>query len=234
MKWYKVYLTIFVILIFLFLASCSPASSSKNCSNGGEICVSITTVPSFSIGAAVPVKISVSSTKDISGLLASLYTNADITLDGPKTWESNLSNPSIDQQSTAYWTFAIKGGQSLIFNRVLHFPTHEAYFTIIVWIVNPTRSVAAVDSFLVHITQEGAGLVYIGGTQFPPSTHPGGNVNSYGPGTQAPQLLQATPAFTLAVPTSGKSTPIAPPTNLSSPYPPPSTPTFTPTSVPYP
>jgi hypothetical protein len=77
------------------LAACSPggaASGRVNCSYEGEVCVSLSTVKTFAMGDAVPITITVTSSKDISDLHLSLHTGAEITINGPQTWESGLTD----------------------------------------------------------------------------------------------------------------------------------------------
>jgi hypothetical protein len=77
------------------LAACSPggaASGRVNCSHGGEVCVNLSTVKSFAMGDAVPLKITVTSSKDISDLSITIDTGTEITMDGTQTWENDLSN----------------------------------------------------------------------------------------------------------------------------------------------
>jgi hypothetical protein len=125
MKWLKICLLILVILALCYLAACSPGGSASgrlHCSKGGEICISLSAVQSFSMGAPVPLQITVSSQKDISDLNVALTIGGDVTVDGPQTWENYLTSSSIIQ-GIAFWDFGIKAGQSLTFNRVLHYPS---------------------------------------------------------------------------------------------------------------
>ncbi len=230
-------LNILAMLALCYLAACSQGGSAPgrmNCSHGGEVCVSLSTVKSFAISDSVALKITVSSSKDISDLYLTLHTGADITVDGPQTWENDLSSPSI-APGYAYWDFAVKAGQTIIFNRVLHFLQSEGYFNIDVNVVNFGRIIEAEDSFYVLLTQAG-GQVIMAGTPLPPHTP---NVTSavYGPGTPVPTFVtnptnpwMATPVPSVV--TNLTSTPIVPlvatSTPLTPPYPPPSS------STPYP
>ena len=182
------------------------------------------------MGDAVPITITVISSKDISDLELKLQTGTEITINGPQTWENDLSNPSTSP-GFAYGDFAIKAGQTLPFNRVLHFPLKEGYFTIVVEVANIGRTIAAEDSFSVLLTKEADGQVSMAETPLPPHT-PNDTSGVYGPGTPVPSPL-TNPTYPLmvtpvVVPLVATSTPIAPP------YPPPSSPSPSPTAHPYP
>jgi hypothetical protein len=216
-----IYLLILVIFAISSLAGCSPngATTGKlNCSHGGEVCVNLSTVKSFAMGDAVPLKITVTGSKDTSDLGMSVDTGMEITMDGPQTWEKNVANPTIDG-GVAYGDFAIKAGQTLTFNRVLHFPQKEGYFRIIVEVVNDGRIIDAVDSFYVLLTKEAGGQVSMAGTPLPSYT-PNVALPVYGPGTQAPPRLTRPTYPPMATPVAPLiSTPVAP---ASGPYPYPS------------
>jgi hypothetical protein len=95
MKQPWIYLLVLAILATGLLAACSPggaASGRVNCSYEGEVCVSLSTVKTFAMGDAVPITITVTSSKDISDLHLSLHTGAEITINGPQTWESGLTD----------------------------------------------------------------------------------------------------------------------------------------------
>jgi hypothetical protein len=225
-------LYILSILILCYLSACSSGGSASgrlNCSKGGEVCIDISTVQSFSAGNPVPLKITVTSSKDISDLHVTLNTGTEITLDGTQTWENDIiSNPTIDR-GLAYWTFAIKADQSLTFNRVLHFPSHGGYFQIVVEAVTIGRITHAVDSFYFVLKKDGSGQSIMEGTPIPIYT-PNVTSPAYGPGTPVPSPVTnptyppiGTPVPSLV--TSPTPTPFAPlvatSTPLTSPYPPP-------------
>ena len=219
MKQCSIYLNILAILALCLLVACSTGGSAPgkmNCSNGGEVCVYLNTVQSFAIGSPVNLKITVTSSKDISDLNMTLNTGAEITLDGPQTWEKNITNPTIDR-GIAYWNFAIKAGQTLTFTRVLHFSSKEGYHQIVVAVVNTGRIIDAEDEFYVLLTQAG-GQVILAGTPLPPHTP---NVTSavYGPGTPVPTFLSASITPNPSVQFSPL---VATSTPLTSPYPAPS------------
>lgn len=177
---------------------------------------------------------------DISDLHLNLHTDADITIDGPQTWENNLSSPSI-APGYAYWNFAIKAGQTATFNRVLHFPSKEGYFDVSATVINPGAVLVGTDSFMVLLTKDG-GVVAMEGTALPPHT-PNITAAYYGPGTPRPTYLPSTPNPSMATSLPGRHTPmplVATSTGQTTPYPPPptstpfGTPTTTPTLHPYP
>ena len=192
------------------------------------------------MGDPVPLKISVTGTKDISDLLITLHTGADITIDGPQTWENYVSSPSI-APGYGYWSFAIKAGQTLTFNRVLHFPSEEGYFDVNAEVSNPGAVLVGTDSFMVLLTKDG-GVVAKEGTALPPHT-PNITAAYYGPGTPVPTRLRSSPNPSMATLLPGGNTPIplvATSTAQTTPYPPPptttpiGTPTTTTTLHPYP
>jgi len=242
MKQPVICLNILAVLALGFLAACSPGGSSAsrpNCSHGGEVCVSLNMAKSFAMGEPLPLQITVTSSKDFSDLSITLDTGTEITLDGPQTWENFISNSTIDR-GIAWWTFSIKAGQTISFNRVLHFPSKEGYFFVLVNVVNTGRIIDAVDSFNVLLEKSG-GQVTLPGTPLPPHTP---NVTSavYGPGTPWPTFVieptkpwmtagpfpWTTYAPTQSSPLVATSTPTRPP------YPPPASPPPSPTSHPYP
>ncbi len=235
MKRPGVCLSIVTILAICLLVACSPGGSASgrlHCSNEGEICISLSAVQSFSMGAPVVLQIKVSSQQDYSDLNVALTIGGDIAVDGPQTWENYLTSSSI-KQSTAFWDFAIKTGQSLTFNRVLHFPSHEGYFEVIAEVVNPGRILDAIDSIYIHITKDG-GIINKEGTPFPPYT-PNFTPAVYGPGTSIPTILLTSPLPWMTTPSSTQFAPlVATITPTTPPYPPPSSPSPSPTSHPYP
>ena len=238
MKKQKIYLAILVILALCFLNSCASggsASGKMNCSHGGEVCISMSTAPLFSKGSPVPLTITVNSTKDIPDLHVLLRIPAEATIDGPKTWENYLTASAMFPLS-ASWDFPIKAGQTLTFNRVLHFPSQqEGYFDILVAAVNTGGTIFAGDSFYIQITHN-SGNIIRAGTPFLPYTPdvPDVTVEAYGPGTPLPTSPFVTIPTRIA-PLVATSTLLTP---LTSPYPPPSTPSISPspstTPPPYP
>ncbi len=177
------------ILVLYFLTACSSSGSNTgktNCSRDGEVCVSLTTANSFKVSDPVFFKISVTSTKEFPDLHLTFHTGAEISMDGSQTWENNISNSST-APGYAYWNFAIKAGQILTFNRVLHFSSTEGYFNINAEVVNTGRTIDAIDSLYI-LSSKGDGQVILAGTPLPPYTP---NVTSavYGPGTPAPSLV---------------------------------------------
>jgi hypothetical protein len=169
-----------------------------------------------------PVKLSikVTSSKDVSDLNVSLHTSADVTTDGTQSWENYLSQTLI-QPGYAIWDFAIKAGQTLTFNRVLHFPADEGHFDISTEVVNVGRTLVGTDSFEVHMTKDG-GTVYREGTPIPLYT-PDATSAAYGPGTPFPTFLLPTNTPSPSLVTSPTSIQIVPlvatSTPLPSPYP---------------
>jgi hypothetical protein len=235
MKWPGISLHILVILALCYLAACSPGGPSSgklNCSHGGEVCITLSTVQSFAAGDPVQLKITVTSSKDITDLNVVLHTGAEVSVDGPQTWENYLTYSSIDK-GYAYWNFAIKAGQSLTFNRVLHFPLKEGYFYVSAEVVNLGRIITAVDSFYVVLTQDG-GQVIRSGTPLPLLT-PKITLQVFGPGTPTPTLYinPTNPWMATHVP-SPVTSPFVPLVATSTPIPLPYPPPFFPTPYPYP
>ena len=243
MKWLKICLLILVIFALCSLTACATSGSSSsniNCSDGGAVCITISTVQSFSITNPVPVKIVVRSTKDIADLHLTFHTGADITEDGPLTWENNLKSPSI-ASGYAYWAFDIKANQTLTFTRLLHFPVKEGPYTVTATVSTLGQTITGADYFEVLITH-GNGIVALRGTPLPPFT-PNETAAAYGPGTPRPTFLLSTPNPSMATPLPGGNTQmplVATSTGQTTPYPPPptstpfGTPTTTPTLHPYP
>jgi len=186
MKQYKEYLLVLIILGGCLLAACAQGGSAANlnCSTGGEICITTQIVDTFPMGKPVPMKITVTSTKDIANLqVAIMMPTGAGTVEGPQNWEDFLSKASCGP-GIADWIFDIKAGQTLTFNRVLDFPSHqEAGFSVISEVENVGRTIRAVDGFGVIITNDG-GHVTRSGTPFPPYT-PIITPLVYGPGTLA-------------------------------------------------
>lgn len=228
-----------LILVLCCMTACSSNISAigrLNCSRKGEICITLHTVQSFKKENPIQLKIIVTSSEEISDLHLTLHTGAEITIDGPSTWEKDLSNPSV-WPGYASWNFSIKEGQSLTFTRVLHFPMKQGYFHISAEVANLGRIINAIDSFPVVLSEAG-GQVILPGTPLPLLT-PKGTSAVYGPGTPVPTLITnptyrpgtviAVPSLvrnltpTQIVPLAATSTPQQPP------YPPPPTPTPTPT-----
>jgi hypothetical protein len=199
MKRPEICLLILVIIAAYSLATCAQRGSAFgriNCSSGGEVCITITAVEPINFGDPVRLIIKVSSSKDISDLEVSLYTWGG-TVDGPQDWEKYLSSTYISP-GFAFWTFAINAGQTLTFNRVVHYPNSEGYFNIGAEAVTFNRIYVGDDSFYIHMTHEGVNI-YRSGTPIPPDT-PNITVAAYGPGTPVPTFLY--PSTTPEMPTS--------------------------------
>lgn len=190
MKWIKVSLLILTISVMITLAACAQdASTNKmNCSIGGEVCITTSAASSFSKSIPVALRIIVTSSKDFSDLHVTLDTGAEVTVYGPQAWEKFLSSSST-APGFAFWNFAIKAGQSLTSDRVLHFPSREGYFYMIAEVVNTGKILDAKDSFYVLISKD-SGKVITEGTPFPAFT-PNTSAAAYGPGTPAPTFLSA-------------------------------------------
>jgi len=226
MKWVKMWFLVCVILVACILTACAqggavfaPGGSSSetiHCSEGGEICINLDIIQSFAMKDPVTLKITVTSLKDLDDLHITLHVPGDATVEGIKSWEKNITNTTLEP-GYAGWDFPIKAGQSLTFNRVLHFNA-EGYMDFVAEAITPGRSMVAMDDFSVVITG-GVGKMYRPGTPLPRMT-PIDKSDVYGPGTPVPTFCCATntPVIshaTSAVPT--KSSPM-----LS--YPPPSSP----------
>jgi hypothetical protein len=236
-------LNILAVLALGFLAACSPGGSTpgrQNCSYGGVVCVSLNMAKTFAMGDPLPLQITVTSSKDFSDLSITLDTGSEITLDGPQSWETFISNPTVEP-GVAFWNFSIKAGQTISFNRVLHFPLKEGYFHVIVNVVNTGRIIDAIYNFNVMLEKSG-GQIFLSNTPIPNRVlqHPTDAV--YGPGTPwptfvieptKPWMTADTSLITKLAPTQ-ISPLVATATPTMPPYPPPSSPSPSPTSRPYP
>ncbi len=215
---------IIVILVGYFVSACSPGVSTSdqpNCSSGGEVCIYLTVAEPIQISKPLNIAIKVTSKKDISDLNVTLHTPSEVTVDGPKNWESNLTFTSIQPGLTS-WNFDIKAGQTLTFNRVLHFSQNDGYFYIGAGFIAFNGTLTGIDSFNLQITK-GGGVVYREATSIPPYSP---NITSavYGPGTPAPAFLlpSSTPNRTTSINTPTQFVPlVATSTPRTSPYPPP-------------
>ena len=223
-------LLILVTLAMWSLTACSPggsASNQINCSQDEEVCIHIITADSFQTGDSVTIQIQVNSTKDIPDLFVTLNTDSEITVEGPQNWESYASS-TLNKPGLATWNFSIKSGQTLNFNRVLHFPSHEGSFALVASVANLSRSIEGRDSFEVLITRNG-GYIIRSGTPRSPYT-PNVTAAAYGPGTPFPTFVLATfpwersPLTTTPTPVPARQT-TPTPTQIAplgaSPYPPP-------------
>jgi hypothetical protein len=221
MKRPEICLLILVIITTCSLASCSPGGSESgqiNCSSGEEVCINVSAVEPIHSGDPVPLTIKVTSSKDISDLHVTLQTPAEVTTDDPQNWENYLSHTLV-QPGYAGWDFAIKAGQTLTFNRVLHFPAREAYFFIGAEVTTVGRTLVGIDSFTIHMTKDG-GKIFREGTSLPPYT-PNFTAPAYGPGTPFPTFLLPTntpPPSHITSPTSIQIVPLVA-TSTHTPYP---------------
>jgi len=192
MKKLGISLMILIIVAASYLTACSPGGSNNlNCSAGGEVCVTISTVQSFAKGNPVSLKIEVTSSKDISYLHVTLHVPGDVTIDGPQNWENDISSP---QNETGYtgWDFSIKAGKTRTFTRVLHFPSKPGYFDVSVHVGNKGGTIDAFDDFSIVITNNNyEGKIIRAGTPLPKIT-PEVTQQVYLPGTEAPTFVAAT------------------------------------------
>ncbi len=182
-------LLIVIFLIVFYIAACSPGgsiSSKTNCSNKGEVCIITSVDEPIRWGEPVNISIQVTSLKDIFNLNVTLHTSAEVTTDGPKSWEKYLTN-TIIQPGYAIWNFDIKAGQTLTFKRVLHFPEDEGYYNISAEVINTGGTLIGTDTFTVYMTKYG-GTIYREGTSIPLYT-PNITSPAYGPGTPFPTFL---------------------------------------------
>jgi len=195
MKRPGIWLLIGVILAMGSLAACSPSGSAPgktNCSLGGEVCINVNTVEKFTSGDPLTLKIEVTSTKDFSDLHVALHTLMGVTVDGPENWEPDLSS-TFFEPGLATWNFEIKAGQTLTFERVLHFPSQEGWYSIQTDVVNTGRTIVGIDKFEVLLTKDG-GFIIRDGTIPPPFT-PDVTLAAYGPGTPVPTDFYLTQPF---------------------------------------
>ncbi len=228
MKKLRIFLLSLGILSTSLLVSCfqsGPSSNSVNCSSGREVCITIDKVQPFTMGEPMQLNINVSSTEDFNDLHVALFTFSGVTVDGPQTWENYLTT-AVNDPGMAYWNFAIKAGQTLTFKRVLRFPPEEGYYWMVAEVVSTHRIYTGSESLTVLLEHKGVQVVR-NGTPMPPHT-PEFTMPAYGPGTPAPTFITAPPTQTPFPTFTPPSTPSSP--LLETSYPPPSTPTPTPTS----
>jgi hypothetical protein len=180
-RFYKI-LLIGLFLTGGFLTACSQ-NESLNCSSGGEICIQTVIASTFPKGQAVPLAITITSKKDFDKIGVSLSVPGEKNVVDAPTWEPFITATYFDQ-GDASWAFPIKAGQTITFQRTLHFPPHEGIFTVVVTADNVGRTVSAIDHFDVLFNSNGGNVVR-SGTPFPPYTFHSTDL-LYGPGTSAP------------------------------------------------
>ena len=170
-------------------------SDRINCSLEAEVCINISTVDTFPSGDPLILKIKVTSSKDFSDLHVALHTLGGVTADGPEYWEPDLTSTSF-RPGLATWNFAIKGGQTLAFERVLHFPSElpsgQGWYSIQAEVVNTGRTIVGEDSFVVLLTKDG-GKIYRAETPRPSSVPI--VLTVYAPGTPIPTDFYFTQPF---------------------------------------
>ncbi len=194
MKRAGIWLLIGVILAMGSLAACSQSGSAPgkmNCSLEEEVCIHIDTVERFPLDDPLTIKIEVTSTKDFSDLHVALHTLMGVTVDGPEYWESDLSS-TFFRPGLATWNFEIKAGQTLNFERVLHFPSQEGWYTIQAEVVNTGRTIVGIDNFEVLLTKDG-GEIYRAGMPRPSNVPI--VLTVYAPGTLPPTDFYFTQPF---------------------------------------
>jgi hypothetical protein len=232
-------LLLLVILVLVTLVGSKPGRRlglrTQNCSYQGEVCIRLSLPPSFDWDEPVPLQITVTSTRDLTDLHVNLHTSADIAMDGPETWEKSISNPYYDR-FMALWDFDIQAGQAVTFNRVLHFPSRQAYLDVDADVINPGKKIDASDSVVVVLFQQrGEVIRSMEGTPIPLHT-PEATSPVYGPGTITPTHIHFHTPTRWREPAEMTQTSLAPlfatPTLRTSPYPPPDS--VTPSLAPYP
>lgn len=180
---------LFALAVIFVLAACSQGGGSNKykCSQNEEFCIDLQMPDSFSLTDAVPVTLDVTASQDIDYLSVAFQTSSgSVQIDGPETWEEYANDGFIDGNA-AIWTFSIKAGETLTFQRNLHFPDRDGNFTVIVSVVTKGRSLEASDVVNIQ-TKNQRGKVYRSGTKVPPMS-PDGTAPSYGPGTPAPTWI---------------------------------------------
>jgi hypothetical protein len=168
MKRPEICLLILVMMAAYALVACAqggPAYGRMNCSSGGEVCIIVSTAEPINFGEPIKLMIKVTSSKDISNLHVTLQTPAEVTTDDPQNWENYLSHTLV-QPGYAGWDFAIKAGQTLTFNRVLHLPAREDNFLIGADVITTGRILVGTDSFYISMTHDG-GKIYHSETPLP-------------------------------------------------------------------
>ncbi len=240
MKRPEICLLILVIIALCSLAACSPGGSAYgriNCSPGGEVCITTSAVEPINFGDPVKLTIKVTSSKDISNLHVTLQSPAEVTTDGPQNWENYLSHTLI-QPGYAGWDFAIKAGQTLTFNRVLHLPAREGSFFIGAEVITVGQTLVGTDSFYIYMTHDG-GKIYHSETPLPFTMYQvivGTPFPTIGPSPTFPATVTFLPPSQTPVPslaTNPTTTQVVPlvATSTHAPYPGPSP---YPTSSPFP
>jgi hypothetical protein len=197
----------------------------------------------------VPLAITITSKKDFDKIGISLDIPGEVNVVDAPTWEPFITATYFSKYG-ASWAFPIKAGQTITFQRTLHFPPHEGIFTVFVTAGNVGGTVSVIDHFDVLFNSNGGNVVR-SGTPFPPYTFHSTDL-LYGPGTSAPiptnlitdhYNLTSVPQATLtpslpAVPGATRISPLVATTTPTLPaYPPPSpspSPSRTPVSSPYP
>ncbi len=215
------------VFLLVSLTACTSGSPNQGgCSEDGELCIALHAEEPIRFGSQVIVTITVTSKKDIADLGVSLSHDADVTIEGPQTWEDNVrrSNTFLGGAS---WLVSINENQPLTFIRKLYLPPREGMFSVITEASTPDLRIAV--SITIIMTSQG-GKVYLSGTSIPITEGPLPTMN--------PSMLETlrarpteTPFQTLTPYPTSTGTP-------TSAYPPPeqrfAPPTIMPTKQPYP
>jgi hypothetical protein len=203
--------------LLLSLAACTSGSpNQRGCNEDGELCISLRTEEPIRFGSQIIVTITITSKKDISDLGVTLYHDADVTVEGPQTWDDNVRSSNIFLGG-ASWLVSVKNNQSLTFIRKLSLPPREGDFWVKAEASTPNLRIA--DSITIIMTSQG-GTIYMSGTAIPITMSPLPTMN--------PSMLETlrarpteTPYPILTPYSTSTSTPIA----TSPVYPPPASPT---------
>jgi hypothetical protein len=157
------------MLLLVSLTACTTASSSNGgCSENGEVCVSISAEEPIQYGEPVILTITAISGKNLTNLGVSLYYDIDVVVEGPDSWENNLTETAIFNGG-ASWIVTAYANQPLTFMRKLQLPPHEGLFPIIV--EASTTDLRAADSITIYITAQG-GTILLSGTSIPNIVNP--------------------------------------------------------------
>lgn len=161
------------VLLLASLAACAAPSGpgAFRCSKHEKICVKLTATEPIITGQPVSVTITVTSERDIPGLIVYLSTYPA----GKVSIEEEPGQPS-PKSGGLKWTMDVKANQEIIFTRKINLPSVEreyggyAYIDLIAFVQTAVGMVVD-DELTIYVTPKG-GKVYYAGTLIP-TTSPG-------------------------------------------------------------
>jgi len=155
------------ILLFTSLTACANSASDKGgCSMQGELCIQVRAKEPVHFDEPVTIMITVTSEKDIAGLVVSLTTwpKSIVVQDAFKAEPGKVS---WKDQGKIDWRVDIKANQTVTFTRSLTLPPPTidlAHYDIFVRASTPQLS--ADDSLVIYLNREDK-QVYLSGTSIP-------------------------------------------------------------------